>query len=61
MKLHKSVVYRHREAVTCCPECQSKDEKDNLSTAASAWWCMVYAHCNLESYNIICIFFRKMT
>ena len=45
MKPHKSVVYRHREAVTCCPECQSKDEKDNLSTAASAWWCMVYAHC----------------
>ena len=59
MKLHKPVVYRHREAVTCCPECQSKDEKDNLSTAASAWCCMLIAKAmmviHLIQKNLVCL------
>ena len=53
MKPHKSVVYRHREAVTCCPECQSKDEKDNLSTAASAGCCMFIAKAMMVIHLIL--------
>ena len=60
MKLHKTVVYRHIEAVTCCPECQSKDEKDDLSTAAaSAWCCMLIAKAmmviHLIQKNLVCL------